>query len=81
MGRNWYVFGGRHSSFITGYAMFMRYSCMDARGCENPADQQANSDDTGWLRNERRAFSGGQRMIVNPVVIDEPFEVFKTRPA
>jgi hypothetical protein len=36
MGRNWYVFGGRHSSFITGYAVFMRYSCMDATGCEDP---------------------------------------------
>jgi hypothetical protein len=36
MGRNWYVFGDRHSSFITGYAVFMRYSCMDAAGCEDP---------------------------------------------
>ena len=35
MGRNWYVFGDRHSSFITGYAVFMRYSCMDAAACED----------------------------------------------
>ena len=36
MGRNWYVFGDRHSSFITGFAVFMRYSCMDAVGCGDP---------------------------------------------
>lgn len=35
MGRNYYVFGDRHSSFITGFAVFMRYSCMDAVGCED----------------------------------------------
>jgi len=36
MGRNYYVFGDRHSLFITGYAVFMRYVCMDALGCEDP---------------------------------------------
>lgn len=35
MGRNWYVFGERHSSFTTGFAVFMRYSCMDAVGCRD----------------------------------------------
>jgi|694.fasta_scaffold100922_2 hypothetical protein len=35
MGRNYYVFADRHSSFITGFAVFMRYSCMDAVGCED----------------------------------------------
>ncbi len=36
MGRNYYTFGERHSLFITGYAVFMRYVCMDALGCEDP---------------------------------------------
>lgn len=30
MGRNFYTFGNRHSCFITGFAVFMRYVCMDA---------------------------------------------------
>lgn len=29
MGRNYYTFGDRHSLFITGFAVFMRYVCMD----------------------------------------------------
>ena len=33
MGRNWFVFGDRHSAFTTGYAVFMRYAVMDALGC------------------------------------------------
>jgi len=36
MGRNFYTFGDRHSLFITGYAVFMRYVCMDALKCEDP---------------------------------------------
>jgi len=36
MGRNYYVFGDRHSLFITGFAVFMRYVCMDALKCEDP---------------------------------------------
>ena len=36
MGRNFYTFGDRHSLFITGYAVFMRYVCMDALGCDDP---------------------------------------------
>jgi hypothetical protein len=36
MGRNFYTFADRHSLFITGYAVFMRYICMDALGCEDP---------------------------------------------
>jgi len=36
MGRNYHVFGDRHSLFITGYAVFMRYVCMDALKCEDP---------------------------------------------
>jgi hypothetical protein len=35
MGRNFYTFGDRHSCFITGYAVFMRYVCMDAMKCED----------------------------------------------
>ncbi len=29
MGRNFYTFGDRHSCYITGVAVFMRYVCMD----------------------------------------------------
>ena len=35
MGRNYYTFGDRHSCFITGFAVFMRYVCMDALPCED----------------------------------------------
>jgi hypothetical protein len=35
MGRNFYTFGDRHSCFTTGFAVFMRYVCMDALGCED----------------------------------------------
>jgi hypothetical protein len=33
MGRNYYTFGDRHSVWITGFAVFMRYVCMDALRC------------------------------------------------
>jgi hypothetical protein len=36
MGRNFYTFSDRHSLFITGYAVFMRYVCMDGLKCEDP---------------------------------------------
>jgi hypothetical protein len=36
MGRNYYTFGNRHSLFITGYAVFMRYVCMDTLKCIDP---------------------------------------------
>lgn len=36
MGRNYYVFGDRHSEFTTGFAVFMRYVCMDAVQCRDP---------------------------------------------
>ncbi len=36
MGRNFYTFEERHSLFITGYAVFMRYVCMDVLKCEDP---------------------------------------------
>ena len=36
MGRNYYLFGDRHSLFTTGYAVFMRYVCMDELGCTDP---------------------------------------------
>jgi hypothetical protein len=36
MGRNYYLFADRHSLFITGYAVFMRYVCMDALKCDDP---------------------------------------------
>lgn len=36
MGRNYFVFGDRHSLFTTGFAVFMRYVCMDALDCKDP---------------------------------------------
>ena len=36
MGRNYYTFGNRHSCFITGFAVFMRYVCMDVLKYEDP---------------------------------------------
>lgn len=36
MGRNFYTFDDRHSLFVTGYAVFMRYVCMDVLKCEDP---------------------------------------------
>lgn len=36
MGRNYFVFGDRHSVFKTGFAVFMRYVCMDALKCTDP---------------------------------------------
>ena len=35
MGRNFFVFGDRHSLFTTGYAVFMRYVCMDRLRCKD----------------------------------------------
>lgn len=35
MGRNYLTFGDRLSAFATGYAVFMRYVCMDTLGCED----------------------------------------------
>lgn len=35
MGRNYFVFGDRHSLFTTGYAVFMRYVCMDRLKCKD----------------------------------------------
>lgn len=36
MGRNYFVFGDRHSEFTTGFAVFMRYVCMDVLACDDP---------------------------------------------
>ena len=36
MGRNFYTFGDRHSCFLTGYAVFMRYVCMGTLECADP---------------------------------------------
>jgi hypothetical protein len=35
MGRNFFTFGDRHSAFATGFAVFMRYVCMDTLACED----------------------------------------------
>ncbi len=60
MGRNFYTFGDRHSLFVTGFAVFMRYVCMDAFGFEDPdlntrqtieiAEQLYAKSDMGFLK-------------------------------
>jgi len=35
IGRNFYTFGDRHSCFTTGFAVFMRYVCMDTLKCHD----------------------------------------------
>lgn len=60
MGRNYYTFGPRHSLFITGFAVFMRYVCMDTLKCHDPeeslrkkideAEAQFAESDMGFLR-------------------------------
>ncbi|MEM1085167.1 MAG: hypothetical protein AAGI48_13730 [Verrucomicrobiota bacterium] len=47
MGRNFYVFGERHSYFATGFAVFMRYVCMDAT---------KSTDVEAWERKEIEGF-------------------------
>lgn len=37
MGRNYFTFGDRHSLFTTGYAVFMRYVCVDNLGLTTDA--------------------------------------------
>ena len=39
MGRNFYTFGERHSCFTTGFAVFMRYVCMDTLKCDDTDPQ------------------------------------------
>jgi hypothetical protein len=36
MGRNYYLFGNQMNSFGTGFAVFMRYVCMDTLECRDP---------------------------------------------
>jgi len=49
MGRNYYTFGDRHSCFITGFAVFMRYVCMDSLKCED-ADAGTRKVIEGFFR-------------------------------
>ncbi len=35
MGRNYYTFGDQHSLFVTGFAVFMRYVCLDELGLKS----------------------------------------------
>jgi len=51
MGRNFFTLGDRHSAFTTGFAVFMRYVCMDTLGC---ADEDAAT---------RRTIEGVERLI------------------
>jgi hypothetical protein len=60
IGRNFYTFGERHSLFTTGFAVFMRYVCMDTLGCEDPdprtretieqAEERYAKSDMGFLK-------------------------------
>ncbi|MGD0517816.1 MAG: calcium-binding protein [Thermoguttaceae bacterium] len=43
MGRNFYTFGNRHSCFTTGFAVFMKYVCMDTLKCEDPDIHSRNT--------------------------------------
>jgi hypothetical protein len=36
MGRNYYTFGNKHENFATGFAVFMRYVCVDKLGVNDP---------------------------------------------
>lgn len=48
MGRNYYTFGDRHSLFITGFAVFMRYVCVDELGLQtNESLRQTIEDAEG----------------------------------
>lgn len=51
MGRNFFTLGDRHSAFTTGFAVFMRYVCMDTLGC---ADEDLAT---------RRTIEGVERLI------------------
>ncbi len=51
MGRNFFTLGDRHSAFTTGFAVFMRYVCMDTLGC---ADEDAAT---------RQTIEGVERLI------------------
>jgi hypothetical protein len=54
-GRNYFLFGDRHSLFATGFAVAMRYVCMDATGCED-ADIKTRQ----WIERFESQFAGSQ---------------------
>jgi len=58
MGRNYFIFGDRHSAFTTGYAVFMRYVCMDALKCKDPEKptREAIEKAEGKLRETNLSF-------------------------
>lgn len=52
MGRNYYTFGDRHSLFITGYAVFMRYVCVDALELHTDNDLRTTIEEAESLYTE-----------------------------
>jgi hypothetical protein len=46
MGRNYYTFGAKHENFITGFAVFMRYVCIDTLGVNDiePSEREKIDD-------------------------------------
>jgi hypothetical protein len=46
MGRNYYTFGAKHENFITGFAVFMRYVCIDTLGVNDiePSEREKVDD-------------------------------------
>lgn len=46
MGRNYYTFGDKHTNFITGFAVFMRYVCIDTLGVNDvePTEREKVDD-------------------------------------
>ncbi len=58
MGRNYFVFGDRHSAFTTGFAVYMRYVCLDTLNCEdtNAASRKRIEDVESKLKDSPLSF-------------------------
>ena len=71
MGRNFYTFGDRHSCFTTGFAVFMRYVCMDVLKCDDAdlatrrtieeAESKAGRNEMPFLRTFTNADGLGEK--------------------
>lgn len=65
MGRNYYVFRHRHSCFTTGFAVFMRYVCMDSLGLHDKDMQTRTTIDEAISRYEQNEMSFLDAMTSN----------------
>jgi hypothetical protein len=85
MGRNYYTFGRKHSEFTTGFAVFMRYVCIDTlklsdvdagtrTAIEKAIDIYEESDDIAFLPAFTRVYgiSEKQPRLKNHGVSDQP---------